>query len=773
MTDLRPCVGTRASDMLQNFIERGSENGMRDTGTSTKTEKTKKQLFLADVPQILARPLSACFEKEGWSVGALGAETTDAAHHVYAVDLMSVEAEEIFALEDAAVLIAPLAAERTDAVARLERLLALAKRQTHLEHVLLLSSADVFSGKGVAMETAQQAPKTVAGERRVRLESLAFAWKKEGLPVTVVRLPELCGEGLADGDGFLGKFVAAALGGVTQKPEANVVATDKKKTDVDTTTKNVTVRVEGPQEFLVARDAAYGIWRAVERGFSGDVLHLGGGQGFGFDTLANEVRPLLPEGAKLPLAAQGHGAKDALPFGHPFLDSTHALQELGWQPRCDIREGVRASVQSILDTRTAAEQKPGESARDRMKRLWRRAVPYLENFAGAALMAIIAYFQGGSPVNRTIPVDFNFVYIGTFGLLYGKRQAVLSITFALAILIVSLTSRGAEGISLLYNPIELLHFISYLFVGVLTGYFADRADYERAANRWKERRAAERQSFLKNLYQESVRVKDRMYRQIVNSDDSIGRVYHIVRRLDSVEEENLYTQTAAVTAEVLNVENVAVYVVSRDGHYLRQKVRMGTEAALRPHSLRVDDNPYLSDLFETQRVFANRALQEGVPDLAAPVVYDERVIAVIEIYGLDFGQWSYYEQNLLSLTARLVAASIGRAWHFEQEAAEKRYLPGTRILKNSEFQKVLKELSERRRLTKDNPAALLPVVAGGLTISELDERLSHCIRTEDFAGEYEDGVALLLPDVQGDTLRLVRERLARAGVETDEGRAVV
>ena len=47
------------------------------------------------------------------------------------------------------------------------------------------------------------------------------------------------------------------------------------------------------------------------------------------------------------------------------------------------------------------------------------------------------------------------------------------------------------------------------------------------------------------------------------------------------------------------------------------------------------------------------------------------------------------------------------------------------------------------------------------------------MRAEDFAGEYEGGIALLLPDVAGDTLGLVRERLANAGVETDEGRAVV
>ena len=718
-------------------------------------KKQRSQLLLADVPDVLAASLSACFAKEDWQVCTLGKGAAHAGARRYASDLMTEEAEDVFALEDADVLAAPLDSGDPAAVARLERLLALAKGQQHLQHIFLFGSADVFSGKAPANEQAKPVPETDMGRRHARLETLALSWKREEhLPVTIVRLPELWGEGLTDGDGFFGAFLAAAVDGADGAEAA--------------------VRVHSAQEFLSARDAAYGVWRAVERDFSRDFLHLGSGQGYGFDSFTGEVRELLPAGTKLPVAAQGRAAEAALSFGHPFLDCAIAYSDLGWQPRGDLREGIRTSVQSFLDRREAAEKAASaESRRGRLKKLWNRAIPYVENAVGALIMAGVAALQQGSPVNHLIGVDFNYVYIGTFGLLYGKRQAMLSVVAALAILVTCLMMHGADAVALLYNPIELLHFISYLFVGVLTGYFADRADYERAANAWKERQAKERQSFLKKVYQESVRVKDKLYRQIVNADDSIGRVYHIVRRLDSVEEENLFTQTAAVTAEVLGVADVAVYTVSSGGYYLRQKVRMGELAAARPHSLHVEDHPYLMDIFRTQRVFANRALQDDVPDLAAPVVFEEKVIAVIEIYGLDFTQWSYYEQNLLSLTSRLVAASLGRAYRFEQEAAEKRYLPGTRILKGAEFQKVLDELSARRRLTKDNPAALLPVELSGMTVPELDERLSHCIRAEDFAGEYEGGIALLLPDVAGDTLGLVRQRLANVGVETDEGRAVV
>ncbi len=354
-------------------------------------KKQRSQLLLADVPDVLAASLSACFAKEDWQVCTLGKGAAHAGARRYASDLMTEEAEDVFALEDADVLAAPLDSGDPAAVARLERLLALAKGQQHLQHIFLFGSADVFSGKAPANEQAKPVPETDMGRRHARLETLALSWKREEhLPVTIVRLPELWGEGLTDGDGFFGAFLAAAVDGADGAEAA--------------------VRVHSAQEFLSARDAAYGVWHAVERDFSRDFLHLGSGQGYGFDSFTGEVRELLPAGTKLPVAAQGRAAEAALSFGHPFLDCAIAYSDLGWQPRGDLREGIRTSVQSFLDRREAAEKAASaESRRGRLKKLWNRAIPYVENAVGALIMAGVAALQQGSPVNHLIGVDFNYV----------------------------------------------------------------------------------------------------------------------------------------------------------------------------------------------------------------------------------------------------------------------------------------------------------------------------------------------------------------------------
>ena len=384
------------------------------------------------------------------------------------------------------------------------------------------------------------------------------------------------------------------------------------------------------------------------------------------------------------------------------------------------------------------------------------------------MTAGVGALQGGTTVNAMTAFDFAFLYIGCMGLLYGKQQALLAAALSLALLVHGLLGAGGDLVAMLYSPREFLHFVSYFFVAVLTGYFADRASYQQLADTRIKRRLQNRYSFLENLFKENIAVKDRLYRQIVNSDDSIGRLYRIVSRLDSVETENLFTQATSVTADILDVEDVVVYVVGEGGYYLRQKVRLGSRTGEMPRSLRVDDYPYLQEMLREKKIFVNRDLIKGLPDLAAPISYEGRVIAVLQIYHLDFEQWSLYEQNLLSVTARLVSSSLGRAYAWEQETAGRKYIDETRILRLEEFQKVIEEFRERRRMQADYPVALLPVNVKDENYREIDHKIANSIRAEDFIGATTDGVALLLPDVAGKTLDMVRERLEKAGIETGE-----
>lgn len=699
--------------------------------------------MFAGLPRFLEQLLAACFRKEAWEVsrlGAAGEEHPPADMKTYDCAPESAEAGMVVAVENLDLLIYQLDNDPALSVSRLDAMLRFA-RASKVRRVFLLSGDEVFAPHTEPTEKEEPLPQGETGALFVRLETLGLAYRAQGLSVSIVRLAELYAPGQTSNDGFIGRLFGAALMNRPLPRYADPSAVSC--------------------GFLDARDAVYAIYQAAARGFDGAHLHIGAPAGTTMAELYAICREFFPR--------MNESATLRETEGRAILKSEIAGQELGWRPVRPLAQGLRETWEAMRKAQTA---RVGDiramSRRARLARLQQRFIPYAENLAGAALTAGVGVLQGGTTVNAMTAFDFAFLYIGCMGLLYGKQQALIAALFSLVLLIRNLLGAGGDLVAMLYNPHEFLHFVSYFFVAVLTGYFADCASYQQLADTRIKRRLQNRYSFLENLFKENLAVKDRLYRQIVNSDDSIGRLYRIVSRLDSVETENLFTQATSVTADILDVEDVVVYVVGEGGYYLRQKVRLGSRTGEVPRSLRVDDYPYLQEMLKEKKIFVNRGLIKGLPDLAAPISYEGRVIAVLQIYHLDFEQWSLYEQNLLSITARLVSSSLGRAYAWEQETAGRKYIDETRILRIEEFRKVIEEFRERRRMQADYPVTLLPVNIDGQSYREIDHRIANSIRAEDFIGATADGVALLLPDVAGKTLNMVRDRLSKAGIETGE-----
>ena len=260
-----------------------------------------------------------------------------------------------------------------------------------------------------------------------------------------------------------------------------------------------------------------------------------------------------------------------------------------------------------------------------LRQAWHTAVPYLENVAGAVLMYGVSLLQGGTITNPQIYFDMNFLYIGTMGLVYGMRQAVIAMILASILLIHMWLGMGRDIVGLLYEPVNLLHLTSYLFVAFLLGYFSDRRRQEKLAAAWQKDLDHEQYQELSGFYEEALRVKDHLYRQIVNSEDSIGRLYHIIEPLDSVDVENIFDQAAQVTAKVLRVENIAIYIPDQAGEYLRSKVRRGPMTDSLPRSLKLDTVSWLHPIWRDKRMFVNRdhpdILQQAMHDHDREVAY--------------------------------------------------------------------------------------------------------------------------------------------------------
>ena len=680
-----------------------------------------KKIIVGGRPAFWQLQLQRVFEKENWGVFALPPDYPDP--------------QALLQVHNDAVILYVLPDERGPAageelVQRLLELLRISREQS-VQGFYLISTLAAGSSAGQQPDNPDAA----------MAEHIVTKWAAmTGIPSGIIRLPDVYGPGDKLGESLLDRWLLAIL---QDKPTAALPEDNP-----------------GMRSFLYADDAVYGIYQAISRRYQGQTLDL-----IGEDRLSAAAFEVMVEKmtGSLPLKLAAQPAVYTLPAGSGAL----AQAELGWKPKYNMQRGARLSwVAAQAIVRHQVQQQPAQVSywslwRDRLQ----GSVPYLENLAGALLMLGISYLQGGSPVNPLISFDLNFVYIGTMGLLYGKQQALLAMLLAAVLLTGSLMQQGVNLVGMLYQPEILLHLVSYLFAAVLTGYFADSRAYEREAASWQKRHADERYAFLKGIYEETLSVKDRLYRQILNADDSIGRLYSIIRQLDSVELENVFTQAAVVTAQVLSVDNIVVYVVS-DQYYLRQKVRLGSLAEQQPRSLRVEEHPYLQSVLQEKTIYVNRELVRSAPDLAAPIIYEGQVIAVVEILGMHFDQWNLSQQNLLSITTRLISASMGRAYQYEAEIQSRRYYGSTRIMQEAEFGKIMEDLRARQRIQRGLSIAVLEVDMTGLDYPALDAKLSAVIRSEDFIGNWQGHIYVLLPDADDDVTAMVQQRMQRAGVHT-------
>ena len=604
---------------------------------------------------------------------------------------------------------------------------------------------------------------TSAGARQEYSEEFVLAWSREhGVQSSVVILPEVFGKGIASDDSVIARFFCAAC--------------EQEKFQLHG-------RDDVPVPVLYSEDAAHAILMIIQQELKQERIAVSSEEAMSFMQVVLTVNGFvnLPQ-----VEIMGQGEEFSRTAAENAANGNGDCYELKLKPKYRAAEMLKpvyewyathggagaADTGSQAGTADGDDREPEQASEKENSRL-EKYKPYLENIGLFVVIVILSLLQGKTPVNSATGLDIAYIYIIIMGILYGKKQSLPAVLPSMALLTWGLLNQHGELASIFYVPENMFHYSTYLFLGVFTGYISDSWRGQVNSLGYKLNHFARRYSFLQENYQKSIEIKDKLYHQIINSDDSIGWLYGIIRQLDTVEVEDIFTQAAAVTGRIMGTQNVAIYVMGKDQFYLRQKVRLGDRTAQLPHSRWTEDNPYIMDMLANHHLFVNHGLQLGLPDLAAPIIYDGRMIAVIEIYGMNFEQWSIYQQNLLSVTARLISMAMGKAYLYEEGIQSRRFVPQTRILQPEEFAKLEKGLRTRAALQENVRNMLLELSCAGMSYQELDNKLSGAIRQEDAVGLKENRVFLLLHDVDDTGMQLVRQRLLHRGIDVLESRELV
>ena len=417
------------------------------------------------------------------------------------------------------------------------------------------------------------------------------------------------------------------------------------------------------------------------------------------------------------------------------------------RPRHDIDE-------IIAHLCTAFEKHKKEEEKGTSKRL--HILPLIEALAAAVLVTVITYFLRQTWVGDHF--SFFILYALLFGGVYGTVYGLLSGLLAtIGTLVIQWHDAGL--IQTLENYYFFLYFLQFILVGVIAGYMHDK--YIRKTTSLTEERnyLAAEVNDLTRINDNSIYVNNVYEKRLVGYENSLPRLYEMTSRLDYLESENVIFQAALVTQELLEVEDVAIYMSSQRSKFFRLSAATSERAMGCGKSYKYDEEAFVYNAFEQREIFKNKEMKKEQPSFAGCVMDEDRITSIIMVWTRDIHKINQYECDMLAIVCRLIENAMLRANTYLDAIRHESYIEGTRIMKEEYFLHHYMNFLEGSRMGVFSYSLLY------LAPDESDvEKVQKLTRDSDILGMVGDAIYVLLPFANKSDSVFVSKRFVDAGM---------
>ncbi len=380
-------------------------------------------------------------------------------------------------------------------------------------------------------------------------------------------------------------------------------------------------------------------------------------------------------------------------------------------------------------------------------------------------IAILLFFLRINPVlEEFFSLNMHpFVMVSAAAALrYGNYLGVISASVTSIIFIYTYSFLGRD-MYLFFVDFENYKFLIMFFLtAVVLGRFKDNYTYNMEMSSEKHRLLNEKYKDLEQLYDKNRFINKELKKQIVDSENSIISLYEIATSLDSLDPEEIYTQTMGIMARFLGARTVSIYIVNENRDFLRLKLRMGEGTGL-ANSIDIKNMPCVKRIIDEKQTVKYGDSMSCINNSAimgAPIVYEGKTIALINLEDVEFERVTDYSYYLFKLITEWINKALAQAISIEGHINSHKYYEDTRIMKYNEFKERLEE-EKKRKIRFGLEYGLLKFSSLGQGIQSTDKSLSRLIRDVDVVGYDESNgeVYLLLPATPQKVTHIVEERL--------------
>lgn len=386
---------------------------------------------------------------------------------------------------------------------------------------------------------------------------------------------------------------------------------------------------------------------------------------------------------------------------------------------------------------------------------------YIELIVVFLLAELISRYTSDSIYFRF--VDVRLLYVVIMGTVHGMRMGMLAALLECAMIVRQYAMIGIGGTLLFYNIENWIPFVAYLMVGSITGYISNKRTDAILFQKREYSLLRDKYLFLNDVYHGAVENKGEFKRQILGFQDSFGKIFDAVQKLDSELPESIFFEGLKVLESILENRTIAIYTLDSWQKFGRLAVCSNRMLTRLTKSIRIENYKEIYDTVKNGQVWKNEELNPELPMYACGISSQGSVALLITIQEAEVGQYNMHYINIFQILCGLVQTSFIRAMEYERLAEREIYYEDTNIVGPERFRQLV-EVQEDMKEAGVADYVLLNFEDRDK--KKVDEQLKGLIRATDVLGTDEkDEIYLLLVQMNLDNFQIVGRRLEERGLK--------
>lgn len=390
----------------------------------------------------------------------------------------------------------------------------------------------------------------------------------------------------------------------------------------------------------------------------------------------------------------------------------------------------------------------------------RALIPFIEN-----MICFIPFFMLN---NRAVGsdyfqnLDFYLLYVLLFAIIYGQNQAVFSGVLAVAgYCFRQMYDRSGFDVMLDYNTYV---WIAQLFiVGLVVGYMKDQLRVIKGEDEQERDYLLGLLGDMEDINSSNMRMKNVLETQIVNQNDSMGKLYEITVGLDQYSPQEVLFYATEVLQKVIGSQDVSIYLVANDT-YARLFTATSRKAKELGNSIEYRELKPLYEALKERKVYINREMDERYPLMANAIYSEESMQIIVMAWGIPWERMTLGQANMLSVVSHLIQNAVMRANRYLEALEQKRYVENTNILDEEAFVPFVKAYTDARAKGLTS-CSFLEVQYSDMMIEDAAEILSGNLRQTDLIGSLGGGsLYVILANSSMETAEHVSTRFISSGL---------